>query len=213
MTPVELKPAASPPPRSPFQFGLRTLLLLFVVLGSSMAVFGTWGIFAFALTVVLAVYLGSARSLRPLAYGAVLIVSVIAFVLIGCFLYESNDVGPHYRPSCLNRMHQLSLALRDYHEEHGHFPPAYITDKNGKPLHSWRTLILPYMEYEYLYRTFNLNQPWDAPKHRVQRATSLREFICPTDFKLVRARRCPNKLLCCGRTKRRMDRRQTAEAR
>ena len=42
-------------PRPPFQFTLRTLLLLFVVLGSSLAVFGAWGIVVFGLVVGLAI--------------------------------------------------------------------------------------------------------------------------------------------------------------
>ena len=50
----------SPPPR--FQFNLRSLLLLFVVLGSSLAVFGAWGIVVFGLSVGLAIYLNRTRS-------------------------------------------------------------------------------------------------------------------------------------------------------
>ena len=29
---------------------------------------------------------------------------------------------------------------------HKCFPPAFIPDKNGKPMHSWRVLMLPYLE-------------------------------------------------------------------
>ena len=46
-----------PPPRPPFQFTLPTLLLLFVVLGASMAVFGAGGTVVFAVVVAVAVYL------------------------------------------------------------------------------------------------------------------------------------------------------------
>ena len=53
-------------PRSPrrprFQFGLRTMLLLFVVLGSSMAVFGVAGFVVFLLVVALAVYVRESES-------------------------------------------------------------------------------------------------------------------------------------------------------
>ena len=46
----ELEPQPTPPPPGPpFQFSLRRLLLLFVVLGSSLAVFGAWGIVVFGL--------------------------------------------------------------------------------------------------------------------------------------------------------------------
>ena len=47
MTSIEPQ-AAVPPSNSRFQYSLRTLLLLFVVLGSSLAVFGVWGIVVFA---------------------------------------------------------------------------------------------------------------------------------------------------------------------
>ena len=53
MTAPESQPAA-PLPRPPFQFRLRTLLLLCVVLGSSLAVFGVGGILVFILVLLLA---------------------------------------------------------------------------------------------------------------------------------------------------------------
>ena len=31
-------------------------------------------------------------------------------------------------------LNQLQHALRDYHWEHGHFPPAFIADENGTPI-------------------------------------------------------------------------------
>ena len=46
MSEPETQPA-TPPPSPPFQFSLRTLLLLFVVLGSSLGVFGAWGVVVF----------------------------------------------------------------------------------------------------------------------------------------------------------------------
>jgi hypothetical protein len=72
------------PPCPPFQFTLRTLLLLFVVLGSSLAVFvvlgsslavfGAWGLAVFGLVVGLAVYLRQIKSLSLLSYHVLLVV-------------------------------------------------------------------------------------------------------------------------------------------
>ncbi len=56
MTSIEPHPT-SPPPTPPFQFTSRTLLLLFVVLGSSLAVFGGWGLVVFGLVMGLAIYI------------------------------------------------------------------------------------------------------------------------------------------------------------
>ena len=38
-----------------------------------------------------------------------------------------------------------------------------VNDKNGKPLYSWRVLILPYIEGDRLYKEFHLDEPWDSP--------------------------------------------------
>ncbi len=37
-----------------------------------------------------------------------------------------------------------------------------ITDATGKPILSWRIVLLPYLGYEGLYRQFRLNEPWDS---------------------------------------------------
>jgi len=37
------------------------------------------------------------------------------------------------------------LALFNYHDDYGSYPPAYIADESGRPMHSWRVLILPYL--------------------------------------------------------------------
>ena len=66
MTPIVAQPIPPPPP-PPFQFRLRTLLLLCVVLGSSLAVFGGWGIFVFVVAVELALWFRTVKLMWPLA--------------------------------------------------------------------------------------------------------------------------------------------------
>jgi hypothetical protein len=58
------------------------------------------------------------------------------------------------------------LAVVNYHDVHGHFPPAYLADAEGRPMHSWRILILPYMEQQELYEQYDFSQPWDGPDNR-----------------------------------------------
>ena len=45
---------------------------------------------------------------------------------------------------CVNNLKQIALALHNYEEVYKVLPPAYTVDAQGRPLHSWRTLILPY---------------------------------------------------------------------
>ena len=52
--------------------------------------------------------------------------------------------------------------MQSYHQKHGCFPPAYIADENGKPKHSWRVLILPFMGYGQLYSQYGSTSPGTA---------------------------------------------------
>jgi hypothetical protein len=58
------------------------------------------------------------------------------------------------------------LAVANYHEVYGSFPPAYIADRQGRPMHSWRVLILPQLERQDLYNAYNFADPWDGPNNR-----------------------------------------------
>lgn len=80
---------------------------------------------------------------------------------------------------CHGYTKQIALGLSNYEAVHGRFPPAYTTDANGKPLHSWRTLILPYMEQQKLYDSIDLTKPWDDPANAAACSTPLSFYQCP----------------------------------
>jgi hypothetical protein len=56
--------------------------------------------------------------------------------------------------------------MLNYHDAHGRLPPAIVYGNDGKPLYSWRVLLLPYLEQVDLYEQFNLDEPWDSPHNR-----------------------------------------------
>ena len=55
------------------------------------------------------------------------------------------------RMQCSNNLKQVALAMHNYHDTYQSFPPAYTVDADGNKLHSWRTLLLPYIEQAALY--------------------------------------------------------------
>lgn len=89
--------------------------------------------------------------------------------------------GASPRLECLNNMRQVGLALHSYHAEHGSFPPAYVADDQGRPLYSWRVLLLPYLERGTIYGDFHLNETWDSPHNRELIKGMPSCFRCPTD--------------------------------
>ncbi len=56
----------------------------------------------------------------------------------------------------------IDIALAAYCDEHGSYPPAVIYDDAGKPMHSWRVLILPYLGEAELYKKYRFNEPWNS---------------------------------------------------
>ena len=81
---------------------------------------------------------------------------------------------------CKTQMRHITLALLNYESQHGEFPPAYTFDAEGNRLHSWRTLILPQLEYVRTYSEIDLNQPWDAPANSAGVANVLGVYQCPS---------------------------------
>lgn len=64
-----------------------------------------------------------------------------------------------------NNEKQIMLALHNYENMYGTFPPAYIPDENGKPMTSWRVLILPFLEQQPLHAQYDFSKPWDSPEN------------------------------------------------
>jgi hypothetical protein len=67
---------------------------------------------------------------------------------------------------CIENLRQIHLALLEYHDEHFRFPPAFVRGPDGKPWHSWRVLILPYLKQQNLHSEYRFDEPWDGPHNR-----------------------------------------------
>jgi hypothetical protein len=60
----------------------------------------------------------------------------------------------------------LALVVANYQEANGRYPPPFVNGPDGRPWHSWRILILPYIEQSDLYKEYRLDEPWDGPNNR-----------------------------------------------
>jgi hypothetical protein len=80
--------------------------------------------------------------------------------------------------ACGTNMQQIGLAMQQYVQEHGSFPPAYTTNDDGKPMHSWRVLLLPYLGEQALYDQFDMNEPWDGPNNQLLHAQMPQVYRC-----------------------------------
>src|SRR5437879_6372956 len=77
---------------------------------------------------------------RVLLYVAAAICLAACFVVLPCVGEVRGGEGWIESAVSLKR---IGLALRNYHKENGRLPPAVVHGKDGRPLYSWRVLLLP----------------------------------------------------------------------
>lgn len=118
--------------------------------------------------------------LRPTLLGCLAVIGILG-VLVALLLPATRRAGPAARRmQCANNLKQIAVALYTYEDVYGALPPAYTVDAEGKPLHSWRTLILPFMEQEPLYRKIDLSKPWDHPANKEVFDVAVPGYGCPS---------------------------------
>lgn len=107
------------------------------------------------------------RGLRACLFGVILSGLGSILLLLGPALVRETETAR--RVACENRLRRIALAVRQYRDIFGTWPPRFTVDSQGKPLHSWRVLILPYLDEASslrLYRGIRLNEPWDSRYNR-----------------------------------------------
>jgi prepilin-type processing-associated H-X9-DG protein len=113
----------------------------------------------------------------------VLGVAVLAAGIVAAFLLPRVSPGAlesEHRARCVSNLQQIALAMQQYEAANGCFPPAYIADKHGKPMHSWRVLLLPYLEQQDLYDRYRFGEPWNSSNNRAVTDLAIGLFQCPS---------------------------------
>lgn len=65
-----------------------------------------------------------------------------------------------------HRLRLFAISLHNYYAAYKHFPGVGSRTDDGKPLLSWRVLILPFVGEGDLYDQFHLDEPWDSPHNK-----------------------------------------------
>lgn len=84
------------------------------------------------------------------------------------------------RMMCTHNLKQIGLALQAYRDVYDSLPPAYTVDEAGRPLHSWRTLILPFLDQKELYAKIDLSKAWNDPANAEVYNTRISTYYCPS---------------------------------
>jgi len=90
---------------------------------------------------------------------------VFYVTLILCLLFLVYAVatrGGGHPPSSYTgwNLKMISSHLERYRKENGTLPPLYSTDDSGLKMHSWRALLLPYLEHDITAK-YDYSKPWN----------------------------------------------------
>jgi len=109
------------------------------------------------------------------------LVAILSALVIAFLLPATRQARPAARRSvCKNNLKQIAVALHNYAERWDGLPPAYTVDADGNKLHSWRTLILPYLDQQSLYEKIDLSKAWNAPENAGAFETVVSAYRCPS---------------------------------
>src|SRR5262245_19749930 len=104
-----------------------------------------------------------ARGRWPMVLAMLLAVAAFAAARPGDEAAKKEEL----RRQSANNLKQLVLAVHNFSDTYNRLPPAAVCDKKtGKPLLSWRVILLPFVEQGPLYKEFKLDEPWDGPNNK-----------------------------------------------
>ena len=116
-----------------------------------------------------------------------LVVIAIIAVLIALLLpavQQAREAGR--RTQCRNNLHQMGIALHNYQDTHGCFPPGWIyrgcPDTVGVADGDWSgfAMLMPYLDERALFNATNFNQPCTSNANSTMVRKQLAQFFCPS---------------------------------
>lgn len=162
----------------PFQFTLKMLLAFtaFVALTCLIAVeMGLFGLSFYAL--IIGVWLAYGFERYRYVGLALMCMSLLGLM----FAQPKYSSGPARKAVCMNNLHNLSVALREFYERQHHFPRANELGRDGVTVHSWRVAILTNIEEYALSNTYRTDEPWNGDNNKQLKKYAIPLYRCPND--------------------------------
>ena len=113
-----------------------------------------------------------------------LVVLAIIGILVSLLLPAVQAVRETARRmQCQNHLHQIGIALHNYHAAHRKFPPGGLEVRpqwrQGKQL-AWSAFVLPFLEESATYERIDFSYAFDHPVNAEVAATTIETYLCPS---------------------------------
>jgi len=113
---------------------------------------------------------------RLLAVAAVLVAAVILLLPVS----RGGAREAARRSQCASNLKTIGRAIDAYSREHGSLPPPFSVDADGHPLHSWRVLLLPYLDDVAAAGAIDVEKRWDDPANATAGLATAEPYRCPS---------------------------------
>ena len=115
-----------------------------------------------------------------------LVVIAIIAVLIALLLPAVQQAREAARRTqCRNNLHQIAVALHNYHDAHRVFPPPFChqvgTVQAYNSSFSAHARLLPYLEKSTVTARLNYGLPWESPGNTTVVALRVGAYLCPSE--------------------------------
>jgi hypothetical protein len=112
-------------------------------------------------------------------------VLIVVLLVAGAMMLLMPSVGSGPAPNrvrCNQNLINIGLAIHKYRAKYGCYPPAYTVDRQGHRMHSWRVLLLEFLDPD-LYAKHDLRQPWNSPINLAVASQMKKDgpYRCPTE--------------------------------
>jgi hypothetical protein len=163
-----------------FQFRIVHIIYIVTLMATSLATFGAGGLLPGGLVSIFWASVFTSRS-RPKAFGIACVVILLGSCLASLLLPAFTSARESARYAmCAGNLRQIAVALHMYENSYGSFPPAYIAAEDGTPMHSWRVLLLPFLDAQGVYDKYSFDEPWNGPNNIKLLHSMPPIYLCPS---------------------------------
>ena len=90
------------------------------------------------------------------------IIALLVAIIVPYILYLRDEA---WKTQSRNHLHNIGLALHNYHDVYSAFPPGGVIREDGVAMHGWCASVWPFIDSNPYFNMINFDVPWNDPEN------------------------------------------------